>query len=71
MRLSHDVPVRSAVFDEPNLVSQAGLVPVVRLAERANLMGLADGRVTVPGGSGRDAGALSPDPPQVFFGLTS
>ena len=32
MRLSHDVPVRSAVFDEPNLVSHAGMVPVVRLA---------------------------------------
>lgn len=57
MRLSHAVPVRSAVFDEPNLVSHAGLVPVVRLAERANLMGLADGHVTVPGGSGCDAGA--------------
>ena len=57
MRLCHAVPVRSAVFDEPNLVSHAGLVPVVRLAGRANLMGLADGHVTVPAGSGRDAGA--------------
>lgn len=27
MQLSHAVPVRTAVFDEPNLVSHAGLVP--------------------------------------------
>lgn len=45
MRLSHgsrDVVVR---FDEPNLVSCAGLVPVMRLAERVDLAGLVDGRV--------------------------
>ena len=52
MRLSHDVPVRSAVFDEPNLVSHAGLVPVVRLAERANLMRLADGMSPCRAGRG-------------------
>ena len=37
MRLSH-VPVRtSAVFDDPNLVSHGGLVPVAALAERCGL----------------------------------
>ena len=37
MRLSH-VPARtSAVFDDPNLVSHGGLVPVVALAERCGL----------------------------------
>jgi hypothetical protein len=30
----------SASFDEPNLVSHAGLVPVMALAERAGLPGL-------------------------------
>jgi Transposase DDE domain group 1 len=37
VQLSH-VPVRTrAVFDDPSLVSQAGLVPVAALAERAGL----------------------------------
>jgi hypothetical protein len=35
----------AAVFDEPNLVSCAGLVPVMRLAEQAGLAGLVGGRV--------------------------
>jgi len=30
------------VFDEPNLVSSAGLVPVMALAGNARLRGLAD-----------------------------
>ena len=33
MQLSHTLPVVSASFDEPNLVSSAGLVPLMRLAE--------------------------------------
>jgi hypothetical protein len=37
VRLSH-IPARtSAVFDDPNLVSHGGLVPVMALAERAGL----------------------------------
>lgn len=57
VRLSHVDPVRGARFDDPRLVSAAGLVPVLGLAERAGLAGLADARVTVPGGAGRWAGA--------------
>lgn len=34
-------PARSAVFDDPCLVSTAGLVPVVALAEHAGLRELA------------------------------
>ena len=37
MRLSHDPLKISALFDDPNLVSRAGLVPVMSLAERAGL----------------------------------
>ena len=37
MRLSHGVPVRSAVFDEPNLVSDAGLLLVATLTARLGL----------------------------------
>jgi len=57
MQLSHVDPVRSAVFDDPGLVSCAGLVPAVALAARAGLVGLADRHVSVAGGAGVAAGA--------------
>jgi hypothetical protein len=47
MRLSHDPLKISASFDEANLVSRAGLVPVMALAERAGLMGMAREHVTI------------------------
>jgi hypothetical protein len=37
MQLVHTVSRSSVVFDEPNLLSAAGLVPVLVLAERAGL----------------------------------
>jgi hypothetical protein len=37
VRLRHDAPVVRATFDDPNLVSCAGLVPVMRLAQQAGL----------------------------------
>ena len=49
MRLSH-IPARaSALFDDPNLVSHGGLVPVMALAERAGLPDLLAEHVS-PGG---------------------
>jgi hypothetical protein len=42
----------SAIFDEPNLVSCAGLVPVLRLAQRAGLHGAAQQWVRFPAGAG-------------------
>lgn len=48
MRLSHSHPVRSASCDDPNLLVAAGLVPVMSLAERAGLSGLAREYLTVP-----------------------
>jgi len=44
--------VSAAVFDDPNLVSCAGLVPVLELAERAGLQGLVGEHVRIarPGG---------------------
>jgi hypothetical protein len=50
-------PVRSARFDDPSLVSAAGLVPVLALAHRASLGELAREHLTVPGGAGCAAGA--------------
>ena len=35
MKLSHRFTADSALFDDPNLVSAAGLVPVIALAEQA------------------------------------
>lgn len=56
MQLSHTLPVVSASFDEPNLVSSAGLVPLMRLAEQAGLGRLGDERLTVPTDKGANAG---------------
>jgi hypothetical protein len=43
-------------FDDPNLVSVAGLVPVLALAESAGLRDLADEHLTVPTDKGANAG---------------
>jgi hypothetical protein len=52
MRLSHDPPKISACFDDPNLVSRAGLVPVVGLAERAGLLALTREHVRISARTG-------------------
>jgi hypothetical protein len=57
VQLSHAVPARGARFDDPSLVSFAGLVPAVGLAGRAGLEQLADRHLTVSGGAGVAAGA--------------
>jgi hypothetical protein len=56
VQLSHAAPVRSVLFDDPCLVSTAGLVPVVALAQRAGLGELAADHLSVPGGPGCAAG---------------
>lgn len=48
MRLSHTRRVTSARFDDPNLVSCAGLVPMAALAEQCGLAALADEHLSVP-----------------------
>jgi hypothetical protein len=45
-----------ASFDDPNLVSAAGLLPVIRLAENAGLRRLADQWLSVPTDKGANAG---------------
>jgi len=56
MQLSHIRPVAAAKFDDPNLVSCAGLVPTVALAQQCDLGALADERLTVPTDKGANAG---------------
>jgi len=56
VKLSHTLAATSTVFDDPNLVSSAGLVPVLSLADRAGLRELADEHLTVPTDKGANAG---------------
>jgi hypothetical protein len=56
MKLSHTLRATSAVFDDPNLVSAGGLVPVLALAESAGLQDLAEAHLTVPTDKGANAG---------------
>src|SRR3954447_1525988 len=46
----------SAVFDDPNLVSSAGLVPIIALSRSAELHELAQDHLTVPTDKGANAG---------------
>jgi hypothetical protein len=55
MRLLHDPLKISASFDEANLVSRAGLVPVMGLAERAGLAALVRSHVTIAAAAGVNA----------------
>ena len=52
MRLLHSLAKIQATFDDPNLVSRAGLVPVMALAQRAGLSGLAGEHVRPAGPCG-------------------
>ena len=47
MRLLHGLAKIHAAFDDPNLVSRAGLVPVMALAQRADLAELAGEQVRI------------------------
>ena len=56
MQLCHTPRATSAVFDDPNLVSSAGLVPVLALARSAGLQELAQTHLSVPTDKGTNAG---------------
>ena len=56
MRLLHDLAKTHASFDDPNLVSRAGLVPVMALAERCGLAELAGEHVRLASRTGVNAG---------------
>ncbi|HCB04205.1 MAG TPA: IS1380 family transposase [Nocardioides bacterium] len=56
MQLCHTPAATSAVFDDPNLVSSAGLVPVLALARTAGLHALAQRHLSVPTDKGANAG---------------
>ncbi|MFI8462127.1 IS1380 family transposase [Kitasatospora sp. NPDC085464] len=56
MKSSHSSAALTAAFDEPNLIADVGLVPLVRLAERVGLPRLADERLRIDG-AGNSGGA--------------
>ena len=56
MKLSHTLSATSPRFGDPNLVSSAGLVPTLALADRAGLRELVDQHLTVPTDKGANAG---------------
>ena len=56
MQLSHTLRSMSVSFDDTNLVSTAGLVPAMSLAQEAGLQELADGWLSVPTDKGANAG---------------
>ena len=55
MRVSHSFPAISAVFDDPNLVSCAGLAPTMALAQRAGLADLVAHTLTLKADGGANA----------------
>lgn len=61
----------SATFDEPNLVSCAGLVPVLRLAERAGLHAAAQQRVRLGSGAGSAAANAAAKITSVVAGMVA
>jgi len=56
MELSHTRPVAAARFDDPNLMSSAGLVPMMALAQAGGLLTLADEHLSVPTDKGSHGG---------------
>jgi len=55
MRVSHSPQLVSAAFDDPNLVSCAGLAPVVALTQRCGLAELVADKLTLPAKGGVNA----------------
>jgi len=60
VRLLHELAKTHASFDDPNLVSRAGLVPVMALAQRAGLAGLAGEQVRIARPCGVNAAVKVP-----------
>ena len=62
MQSSHAAGHLSASFSDPNVIASAGLVPVVRLAERCGLPGLVRRHVDLGGYYGSEPGGQGDEP---------
>lgn len=56
MKATHTPAATSVTFDDPNLVSAAGLGPILTLADKADLHTLADKHLSVPTDKGANGG---------------
>lgn len=57
MQFLRNSPTMSASLDDPNLISTAGLVPIMHLAHAASLPTLTQDQMTEPTDNGAKAGA--------------
>lgn len=71
VRACHTAAAVSAIFDELNLVSCGGLVPVLRLAERAGLHAAAQQRVRLAACAGRAAATAGAKTTSVVVGMVA
>ncbi len=70
MRVSHSPQLVTAAFDDPNLVSCAGLASVVALAQRCGLAELVAGTLTLPAKGGVNEFAAPAAPVRAPMGGT-
>jgi hypothetical protein len=71
VRVCHTAAAVSAIFDEPNLVSCAGLVPVLRLTERVGLHAAAQQWVRLPASAGSAAANPGPKITSIVAGMVA
>ncbi|SCF83830.1 IS1380 family transposase [Streptomyces sp. Ncost-T10-10d] len=71
MQVSHTSAAVSAAFDEPNLIAHAGLVPVMRLAERCGLSRLVAEKVKLTGASNGAGSAADAKVTSIVAGMAA
>ncbi|MGW1711648.1 IS1380 family transposase, partial [Streptomyces sp. NPDC002206] len=71
MQVSHTPAAVSAVFDNPNLIAYAGLLPVLRLAERCGLSDLVTQKVKLTGTKNGAGAAADAKVPSIVAGMAA
>ena len=71
MQVSHTPAAVSAAFDDPNLIAQAGLVPVLRLAERCGLSRLVAQKVKLTGAKNGASAAADAKVTSIVAGMAA
>jgi Transposase DDE domain group 1 len=71
MQASHTPAAVSVAFDEPNLIAHAGLVPVMRLAERCGLSRLVSQKVRLTGAANGAGAAADAKVTSIVGGMTA
>jgi DDE family transposase len=71
MQVSHTPSAVSAVFDDPNLFAHAGLVPVMRMAERCGLSRLVTEKVRLTGAKNSAGAAADAKVSSIIAGMAT